>query len=88
MTTKITKTQSIPNQSIVHQNPQNAEAFYYLGDCYLQLHDNAKAAAAYQDCIKLRPGHPLYDYAEKALSAIAPVANDSITSDKLGCKQH
>ncbi len=45
------------------------EARVYLGNLYFQKRDFTQASAAYQECLKTRPGNPLLLYA--ALSGLA-----------------
>jgi len=60
-------------EKFVHDNPQDstvAETKYFIAQCYIQLDEQEKALAAYNDVIKNHPDTEFAQYAKEEIAAL------------------
>jgi tetratricopeptide (TPR) repeat protein len=60
------------------QTPEDANVYYYLGNCYLHLNRNDQAAHMFSACVRVSPTSQAGKYALSALESLSsmPKAND------------
>lgn len=66
----------------VKNNPNDATAWYILGNCFLKQHAPQVAAEAFQRCLALKPQGQIAAYAMQALSVLQPQGTPSVNTQQ------
>ncbi len=70
-------------QKVVKQNPNDALAWYFIGQSLEKMHDAAGAKTAYKRAIEIQPQGQIADYARQMLANLSP----SVTASGKGAQK-